>query len=88
MLLNTGKKKGLQMGYINLKGKVECKKNCKKTSESNAESIGWVYLFSSAIKIWNCGGKKYYATDAAFVHVKKLLSCSIYWNNKEWQFHI
>lgn len=44
------------MGYIKLKGKIKSP-DCKKTSESNAESIGSVYLFSSAIKIQNCGQK-------------------------------
>lgn len=56
ILLDTSKKKGLQMYYIKLKGKIK-KPNCKETSESNDDSTGWVYLFSSAIKMWNCEEK-------------------------------
>lgn len=56
IIVDTGEKKGLQMGYIKLKSKIKYP-DCKKTSESNAESIGSVYLFSSAIKIQNCRQK-------------------------------
>lgn len=68
--LDYNKKKGLQMGYGRLKGKVKYP-DYKKTSEPNTEHIGWVYLFSSAIKIGNCRGS-YYEIDVAFVPVKKI----------------
>lgn len=58
------------MGYGRLKGKVKYP-DYKKTSEPNTEHIGWVYLFSSAIKIGNCRGS-YYEIDVAFVPVKKI----------------
>lgn len=37
------------------------------------------------MELW---GKNYYETYAAFVQVKKLLSCNIYWNTREWKYDI
>lgn len=71
ILLNTSKEKGLQMGYIKLKGKIKYP-DCEKTSEYNADSTGWAYVFSSAIKIWNCGEK---ITMKQMLHLCGLKNC-------------